>query len=235
MYLCSACLCVRTISKSISKSKTVLGYQLHSNPTASLHWCVFWVVHCVSPWCSVVVVQVMKLVHAVAQARHTASRMLERCAAASSGTNSSLWWRLTAGLLDAKEAESEDSEQSLKKTSELLERALENLCHIFKVGHGPSSSSSVSFLLCFCPLSPPSSLLLVLITFKFSPSTLFFCLLYPLLPSLPLQLNQAQVSQLVSGLDWSQDPGTCCQLPDCIQGENGLELTELGRQQVGWF
>lgn len=82
----------------------------------------------------------MKLVQAVAQARHTASRMLEHSAAVSSSSNSSLLWRLTAGLLDTKEAESEDSEQSLRKTSELLERALENLCHIFKVGHGPSSS-----------------------------------------------------------------------------------------------
>lgn len=86
------------------------------------------------------VVQVMKLVQAVAQARHTASRMLEHSAAVSSSSNSSLLWRLTAGLLDTKEAESEDSEQSLRKTSELLERALENLCHIFKVRHGPSSS-----------------------------------------------------------------------------------------------
>ncbi|XP_075869271.1 sphingomyelin phosphodiesterase 4 isoform X2 [Nelusetta ayraudi] len=122
---------------------------------------------------------VMKLVQVVAQARHTATRMLEHSAAASSNSSSSgsLWWRLTAGLLDAKEAESEDGEQSLRKTGEMLERALENLCHIFK-------------------------------------------------------LNQAQVSQLVSGLDWSQDPGTSGQLPDCIQGENGLQLTELGRQQI---
>lgn len=87
------------------------------------------------PCCPVVVVvQVMKLVQVVAQARHTATRMLEHSAAASSSSRSSLWWRLTAGLLDAKEAESQDGEQSLRKTSEMLERALENLCHIFKVG-----------------------------------------------------------------------------------------------------
>lgn len=89
------------------------------------------------PCCPVVVVvQVMKLVQVVAQARHTATRMLEHSAAASSSSSSrsSLWWRLTAGLLDAKEAESQDGEQSLRKTSEMLERALENLCHIFKVG-----------------------------------------------------------------------------------------------------
>lgn len=96
-----------------------------------------------------VVVQVMQLVQVVAQARHTATRMLEHSAAASSSSSSSsLWWRLTAGLLDAKEAESEDGEQSLRKTGEMLERALENLCHIFKVGQE---------LLLLLHLLPPST------------------------------------------------------------------------------
>lgn len=151
-------------------------------------------------------VQVLKLVQAVAQARHTVCRMLEHSAAAAAATSGggSLLWRLTAGLLDAREAESRDGEQSLRKTSEMLERALENLCQIFKVGQVPA---------------PPASLL------DPSPPT-------PDGVPLPLQLNQGQVSQLLSGLDWSQDPGTSRQLPDCVQGENGLELTELGRQQV---
>lgn len=107
----------------------------------------------------------MKLVQAVAQARHTATRMLERSAAACSSSSGSLWWRLTAGLLDAKEAESEDSEQSLRKTSELLERALENLCHIFKVGDAPSSFSV--HLLLFLHVN-----LLFLFSFSFSSSFL---------------------------------------------------------------
>lgn len=49
----------------------------------------------------------------------------------------------------------------------------------------------------------------------------------------PCQLNQSQVTQLMSNLDSSQDDGTSRQLPDCIQGENGLVLTDLGRKQVG--
>lgn len=124
----------------------------------------------------------MKLVQAVAQARHTACRMLERSAAASSSNNSSLWWRLTAGLLDAKEAESEDSEQSLRKTSELLERALENLCHIFKVGHGPSSFFPPFFYflqLYFLPINP------FLLPRLSSLLPFLFFLLLPLSPLLP--------------------------------------------------
>lgn len=47
-----------------------------------------------------------------------------------------------------------------------------------------------------------------------------------------LQLNQGQLAQLISNLGSSQDDGHCKQLPDCIQGENGLVLTDLGRKQV---
>lgn len=47
-----------------------------------------------------------------------------------------------------------------------------------------------------------------------------------------LQLNQSQVTQLMSNLDSSQDDGNSRQLPDCIQGEDGPVLTDLGRKQV---
>uniref|UniRef100_A0A3Q3G495 Sphingomyelin phosphodiesterase 4 n=1 Tax=Labrus bergylta TaxID=56723 RepID=A0A3Q3G495_9LABR len=45
-------------------------------------------------------------------------------------------------------------------------------------------------------------------------------------------LNQGQLSQLISNLSSSQDDGNSKQLPDCIQGENGLILTDLGRMQI---
>lgn len=47
-----------------------------------------------------------------------------------------------------------------------------------------------------------------------------------------LQLNQGQLTQLVSSLSSSQDDDLCSQLPDFIQGETGPVLTDLGRWQV---
>ncbi|XP_034085113.1 sphingomyelin phosphodiesterase 4 [Gymnodraco acuticeps] len=46
------------------------------------------------------------------------------------------------------------------------------------------------------------------------------------------KLNQGQLTQLISTLGSCQDEGNCKQLPDCIQGENGLLLTDLGRKQI---
>lgn len=48
-----------------------------------------------------------------------------------------------------------------------------------------------------------------------------------------LQLNQGQLVQLMSSLSSCQDDGLSKQLPDCVQGENGPVLTDLGRRQVG--
>ncbi|XP_076003416.1 sphingomyelin phosphodiesterase 4 isoform X2 [Genypterus blacodes] len=45
-------------------------------------------------------------------------------------------------------------------------------------------------------------------------------------------LNQGQLNQLISNLGASQDDGNCKQMPDCIPGENGLVLTDLGREQI---
>uniref|UniRef100_A0A667XB04 Sphingomyelin phosphodiesterase 4 n=1 Tax=Myripristis murdjan TaxID=586833 RepID=A0A667XB04_9TELE len=45
-------------------------------------------------------------------------------------------------------------------------------------------------------------------------------------------LNSGQLNQLISNLGSSQDEVNSKQLPDCIQGENGLILTDLGRRQI---
>uniref|UniRef100_A0A8C7G542 Sphingomyelin phosphodiesterase 4 n=1 Tax=Oncorhynchus kisutch TaxID=8019 RepID=A0A8C7G542_ONCKI len=46
------------------------------------------------------------------------------------------------------------------------------------------------------------------------------------------RLNAGQLSQLMATLGSGQDDGNSKQLPDCVQGENGLILTDLGRMQV---
>uniref|UniRef100_A0A674AK51 Sphingomyelin phosphodiesterase 4 n=1 Tax=Salmo trutta TaxID=8032 RepID=A0A674AK51_SALTR len=45
-------------------------------------------------------------------------------------------------------------------------------------------------------------------------------------------LNAGQLSQLMATLGSGQDDGNSRQLPDCVQGENGLILTDLGRMQI---
>ncbi|XP_017295272.1 sphingomyelin phosphodiesterase 4 isoform X2 [Kryptolebias marmoratus] len=50
--------------------------------------------------------------------------------------------------------------------------------------------------------------------------------------SLIFKLNQGQLTQLMSTLSSSQDDGLSKQLPDCVHGENGLTLTDLGRRQI---
>ncbi|XP_035628331.1 sphingomyelin phosphodiesterase 4 isoform X6 [Oncorhynchus keta] len=46
------------------------------------------------------------------------------------------------------------------------------------------------------------------------------------------RLNAGQLSQLMATLGSGQDDGNFRQLPDCVQGENGLILTDLGRMQI---
>lgn len=48
----------------------------------------------------------------------------------------------------------------------------------------------------------------------------------------PLQLNSGQLTQLMENMTSTDDDGESKQLPDCIQSENGLVLTDLGRMQV---
>ncbi|XP_069025618.1 sphingomyelin phosphodiesterase 4 isoform X5 [Embiotoca jacksoni] len=122
---------------------------------------------------------VMKLIQIIAQARQTAKRISDHSSEVAANNSFLSWFGLGSSDLNNTfaGAEPEESGECLKKTHEFLDRALENLCQIFK-------------------------------------------------------LNQGQLSQLISNLGSSQDDGNCKQLPDCIQGENGLVLTELGRRQI---
>uniref|UniRef100_A0A3Q3X7P8 Sphingomyelin phosphodiesterase 4 n=1 Tax=Mola mola TaxID=94237 RepID=A0A3Q3X7P8_MOLML len=122
---------------------------------------------------------VMKLIQIIAQARQTAKRIADHSSEVAANSSFLSWFGL--GSSDVNNgfpgAEPEESGEYLKKTHEFLDRALENLCQIFKLNHG-------------------------------------------------------QLAQLMSNLGSSQDDGNCKQLPDCIQGENGLILTDLGRRQI---
>ncbi|XP_066502083.1 sphingomyelin phosphodiesterase 4 isoform X2 [Hoplias malabaricus] len=46
------------------------------------------------------------------------------------------------------------------------------------------------------------------------------------------RLNAGQLSQLMANLASTEDDGGSKQLPDCVQSENGLVLTDLGRMQI---
>ncbi|XP_019110908.1 sphingomyelin phosphodiesterase 4 isoform X2 [Larimichthys crocea] len=122
---------------------------------------------------------VMKLIQIIAQARQTAKRISDHSNEVAANNSFLSWFGM--GSSDPNNTfngtEPEESGECLKKTHEFLDRALENLCQIFK-------------------------------------------------------LNQGQLTQLISNLGSSQDDGNCKQLPDCIQGENGLILTDLGRRQI---
>uniref|UniRef100_A0A8C3AHX4 Sphingomyelin phosphodiesterase 4 n=1 Tax=Cyclopterus lumpus TaxID=8103 RepID=A0A8C3AHX4_CYCLU len=122
---------------------------------------------------------VMKLIQIIAQARQTAKRISDHSSEAAAGGSFLSWFGMGSSDLNNtfSGAEHEESGECLKKTHEFLDKALENLCQIFK-------------------------------------------------------LNQGQLAQLIANLSSSQDDGNGKQLPDCIQGENGPILTDLGRQQI---
>uniref|UniRef100_A0A8C4NQM9 Sphingomyelin phosphodiesterase 4 n=1 Tax=Dicentrarchus labrax TaxID=13489 RepID=A0A8C4NQM9_DICLA len=120
-----------------------------------------------------------RLIQIIAQARQTAKRISDHSSEVAANKSFMSWFGMGSSELNNTfpGAEPEESGECLKKTHEFLDRALENLCQIFK-------------------------------------------------------LNQGQLTQLISNLGSSQDDGNCKQLPDCIQGENGLILTDLGRRQI---
>ncbi|KAM9758854.1 LOW QUALITY PROTEIN: sphingomyelin phosphodiesterase 4 [Menidia menidia] len=123
---------------------------------------------------------VLRLIQVIAQARHTARRISDQASEAAAGGSFLSWFGFGApngGGGGFCGGEAEDSGECLRKTHELLDRALENLCQMFK-------------------------------------------------------LNQGQRAQLLSSLGSSQDDGQSQQLPDCVQEEGGLVLTELGRWQI---
>lgn len=79
--------------------------------------------------------QVMRLLQVIARARNTAQKMAQQSSQAACSRSFLSWFGGAppdlSGTFGA--AEPEESEECLKKTHELLERALENLCHTFKV------------------------------------------------------------------------------------------------------
>lgn len=77
----------------------------------------------------------MKLIQIIAQARQTAKRISDQASEVAASSSFLSWFGL--GSSDTNNgfagAEPEDSGECLKKTHEFLDRALENLCQIFKV------------------------------------------------------------------------------------------------------
>lgn len=122
---------------------------------------------------------VMRLIQQIAQARQTAKRISDHSSDMAANNSFLSWFGL--GSPDQNHTfngtEPEESGECLKKTHDLLDKALEFLCQIFK-------------------------------------------------------LNQGQLTQLISNLGSTEDDANSKQLPDCIQGENGLILTDLGRMQI---
>ncbi|XP_020775656.2 sphingomyelin phosphodiesterase 4 isoform X4 [Boleophthalmus pectinirostris] len=122
---------------------------------------------------------IMKLIQQIAQARQTAKRISDHSSEMAANNSFLSWFGL--GAPDQNTAfngtEPEESGECLKKTHDLLDKALEFLCQIFK-------------------------------------------------------LNQGQLTQLMSNLGSFEEDANAKQLPDCIQGENGLILTDTGRMQI---
>ncbi|KAG7272046.1 hypothetical protein CRUP_025983 [Coryphaenoides rupestris] len=122
---------------------------------------------------------ILRFIQMIAQARQTAKRISDhsREAAANASLMSSWFGLRSPDLLSGAFAETDESGESLKKTHEFLDRALENLCLIFK-------------------------------------------------------LNPGQLSHIISSLGLSQDEVGSNQLPDCVQRDGVLVLTDLGRMQI---
>lgn len=80
--------------------------------------------------------QVLKLIQIIAQARQTAKRISDHSGEAAAGGSFLSWLGLGSPDLNHTfpGAEYEESGECLKKTHEFLDKALENLCLIFKVG-----------------------------------------------------------------------------------------------------
>lgn len=79
--------------------------------------------------------QVMKLIQIIAQARHTAKRISDQSSEMAANNSFLSWFRVSSSELNGSfmGAEPEESGECLKKTHEFLDKALENLCQIFKV------------------------------------------------------------------------------------------------------
>ncbi|XP_056461727.1 sphingomyelin phosphodiesterase 4 isoform X3 [Gadus chalcogrammus] len=122
---------------------------------------------------------VLRFIQMIAQARQTAKRISDHSQEADANTSFLSWFGMGSAEPNHTYGGSELDEtgENVKKTHEFLDRALENLCQIFK-------------------------------------------------------LNAGQLGQIISTLGLSQDSVGSNQLPDCVQGEGGLILTDLGRMQI---
>ncbi|KAM4587820.1 sphingomyelin phosphodiesterase 4 isoform 3-T3 [Odontesthes bonariensis] len=79
---------------------------------------------------------VMKLIQIIAQARQTAKRISDQSSEVAANNSFLSWFGLGSSDVNNTFAEPEDSGECLKKTHEFLDRALENLCQIFKLNQG---------------------------------------------------------------------------------------------------
>lgn len=73
----------------------------------------------------------------IAQARHTAKKMADHSGQVAASSSFLSWFGVGSPELNGTfaGAELEESGECLKKTHEFLDRALENLCQIFKVSY----------------------------------------------------------------------------------------------------
>lgn len=103
----------------------------------------------------------MGLIQMIAQARHTAKKMADHAGQAAASSSFLSWFGVGSPELNGTfaGAELEDSGECLKRTHEFLDRALENLCQIFKVSRcrycsgtssGPIQPGPLKFTRWFC-------------------------------------------------------------------------------------
>ncbi|XP_075574354.1 sphingomyelin phosphodiesterase 4 isoform X2 [Pelecanus crispus] len=123
---------------------------------------------------------VLKLAQLICQAQQTAKSISDHSAETTASQSFFSWFRFTPSEMNGSYTGSdldEIGQDSIKKTDEYLEKALEYLCQIFK-------------------------------------------------------LNEAQLTQMMMKCGTAQDENGKKQLPDCIESEDGLILTPLGRYQI---
>uniref|UniRef100_A0A8B9IYT6 Sphingomyelin phosphodiesterase 4 n=1 Tax=Amazona collaria TaxID=241587 RepID=A0A8B9IYT6_9PSIT len=122
---------------------------------------------------------VLKLAQLICQAQQTAKSISDHSAETMASQSFFSWFRFTPSEMNGSYTGNdldEIGQDSIKKTDEYLEKALEYLCQIFK-------------------------------------------------------LNGAQLTQMMKNCETAQDKNGKNQLPDCIESEDGLILTPLGRYQ----
>ncbi|XP_072207012.1 sphingomyelin phosphodiesterase 4 isoform X2 [Excalfactoria chinensis] len=123
---------------------------------------------------------VLKLAQLICQAQQTAKSISDHSAETVSSHSFFSWFKFTPSEMNGSYTGNdldEIGQDSIKKTDEYLEKALEYLCQIFK-------------------------------------------------------LSEAQLTQMMMKCGTAQDENGKKQLPDCIESENGLILTPLGRYQM---